>query len=200
MERVVLVRRFGSPPVDQKEILRYAGASESTAELSALLADCLAEAEAVLRYETCYCFFPLAKLDGRLSLGFAETDSKTAMRALEGCDGILLLAATLGHGFDRLLAKYTRLSPARALLLQAVGAERIEALCDLLEETVAEENPCFTFRPRFSPGYGDLPLSMQKDVFSALSLPKHLGLALNESMLVSPSKTVTAIIGLKKGM
>ena len=50
-------------------------------------------------------------------------------------------------------------------------------------------------RPRFSPGYGDLPINMQKDIFAALDCPRKIGLSLNESLLMSPSKSVTAIIG-----
>ena len=54
-------------------------------------------------------------------------------------------------------------------------------------------------RPRFSPGYGDLPLELQKDVFRVLDCPRKIGLSLNESLLMSPSKSVTAIIGIGKG-
>ena len=50
--------------------------------------------------------------------------------------------------------------------------------------------------PRFSPGYGDLPLSLQRDIFRVLDCPRKIGLTLNESLLMSPSKSVTAIVGL----
>jgi cobalamin-dependent methionine synthase I len=76
----------------------------------------------------------------------------------------------------------------------------VESLCDAFcAELKAEamENGCFT-RPRFSAGYGDLPLSLQKDIFRALSPEKHIGAALRESLIVSPSKTVTAIVGIGK--
>ena len=46
--------------------------------------------------------------------------------------------------------------------------------------------------------YGDLPLEMQKDIFNVLDCSKRIGLTLNESLLMSPSKSVTAIIGISK--
>ena len=50
--------------------------------------------------------------------------------------------------------------------------------------------------PGFSPGYGDLPLDLQREIFAALDCPKRIGVSLNESLLMSPSKSVSAIIGL----
>ena len=50
-------------------------------------------------------------------------------------------------------------------------------------------------RPRFSPGYGDLPLALQREVFAALDCPRRIGLTLSDSLLMSPTKSVTALIG-----
>ena len=82
-------------------------------------------------------------------------------------------------------------------MLQAVGAERIEALCDLFNGEITEKKRAegLYTRPRFSPGYGDLPLELQKDIFDVLDCPRQIGLTLNQSLLMSPSKSVTAIIG-----
>lgn len=51
-------------------------------------------------------------------------------------------------------------------------------------------------RPRFSPGYGDLPLSAQREIFAVLDCGKRIGLMLNDSLLMSPSKSVTAFVGI----
>ena len=55
-----------------------------------------------------------------------------------------------------------------------------------------------TLRPRFSAGYGDLPLEYQRRIFDLLDPPTHIGLTLNDSYLMSPSKSVTALIGVEK--
>ena len=90
--------------------------------------------------------------------------------------------------------RYTSLSPAKALFFQAIGAERIESLCDTFCAELKENG--LQLRPRFSPGYGDLPLDLQKDLFRVLDCSRKIGLTLNESLLMSPSKSVTAIIGI----
>ena len=51
-------------------------------------------------------------------------------------------------------------------------------------------------RPRFSPGYGDLPLEVQRTLFSLLEPMRHIGLSLTDSLLMSPTKSVTAFVGL----
>ena len=79
-------------------------------------------------------------------------------------------------------------------MLQAIGAERIESLCNVFENELIRQG--HELGTRFSPGYGDLPLELQKDIFAALDCPKQIGVSLNDSMLMSPSKSVSAIIGL----
>ena len=118
---------------------------------------------------------------------------------LIGCDRIIVFAATIGIEIDRLISKYGRLSPAKALCFQAIGAERIESLCETfnndMRERCAREGS--QVRPRFSPGYGDFPLEAQKDIFRVLDCYRKIGLSLNDSLLMSPSKSVTALIGIK---
>ena len=51
-------------------------------------------------------------------------------------------------------------------------------------------------RPRFSAGYGDFKVENQRLFFEYLESTKLLGLTLNDSYLMSPSKSVTAIVGI----
>lgn len=133
-----------------------------------------------------------------LDLGFLQTDSQGLCHNLQGCDKVILFAATVGLAPDRLIAKYGRLSPTKALCMQAIGAERIESLCDAFCDELAADYAAegYQTRPRFSPGYGDFPLDAQKAFFRALDCPRKIGLSLNDSLLMSPSKSVTALIGL----
>ena len=191
-------RTIDLPPVNRKEVLRYAGTREETPEIAQLLDSALAEAEPVLSGTVCWREFPLTRQDGMLHLGFAVVQSDALQRNLQGCDRILLFAATVGLGLDRLIARYSRVSPSRALMLQAIGAERIEALCDTFCEEVRRNAQTAGLRtaPRFSPGYGDFSLSVQTGIFQVLDCSRKIGLTLNQSLLMSPSKSVTAVIGL----
>ena len=44
--------------------------------------------------------------------------------------------------------------------------------------------------------YGDLDFEEAVSIFAVLDCPRRIGLSLNESLLMSPTKSVTAIIGL----
>ena len=142
--------------------------------------------------------YPLRRDGEWLDLGFARTDSRDLRRHLEGCGGILLFACTAGAEIDRRIARAKLLSPARGLLMHAIGAQQVEGGCDRLCERLAAQFPDRQLTDRFSPGYGDLPLALQRDVTEALDCGTVLGITLTDSFLMTPSKSVTAIIGLKE--
>ena len=182
-----------------EEILRYAGAGGSGQEdILRLAEECAGLTRGRLSFRVCWREFPVTSDETGMDLGFARTDAASLRRRLAGCDRAVLFAATVGLEMDRLIVRYSAVSPARALMLQAVGAERIESLCDLFCEDTARRaaREGRRTRPRFSPGYGDLPLEMQRDIFRALDCQRAIGLTLNESLLMSPSKSVTALIGI----
>lgn len=195
---MIHTKSYAPPPVDTREILRYAGVRGESPEIDPLLQECLAEASAVLSYQVCWSVFPLSQAEGQLDLGFARTASAALTKHLGGCPQVLVFAATTGIGLDRLIHRYSRLSPAKALLLQAIGTERIEALCDTFCQEIAAQQADLGkgITRRFSPGYGDLPLALQKDIFRVLDCHRSIGLTLNDSLIMSPSKSVTALVGL----
>lgn len=192
----IFVKFYGDLPYNRKEILRYAGVRSETEEISALLDECIGEYTA--SFKVCYREFPVSEAGETLDLTFAKTDSKSLKINLNGCKSIILFAATAGIETDRLIAKYSRISPSKSVMLQAIGTERIETLCNAFCDDFAaeiKEKGLFT-RPRFSPGYGDLPLELQKDIFSVLDCHRKIGITLNDNLFMSPSKSVTAIMGI----
>lgn len=196
MKNTVFVKSFPAPPVDRKEILRYLNAGCESAGLKAIIDECLKEAEPVLSYKVCYAEFPVNICEDVLDLCFCKTCSHDLYKNLNGCSRIILFAATVGIKFDILVNKYSRLLPSKALCLQAIGNERVESLCNVFNAEIAENygDVC----PRFSPGYGDLTLNMQEEIFKVLNCSRNIGLTLNDSLLMSPQKSVTAIIGIRK--
>ena len=186
----ILIKNYSAPPVDEREILRYAGLrGEADAQTKAILDECLAECAPRLSYRVCCRELPK-------SHPLFQTGTGVRQR-LAACDGVVVFAATVGLELDRLIAKYARISVAKALLLQAVGTERIESLCDEFCKTLAGEYPSKKFLPRFSPGYGDFPLTAQKELVALLDCPRKIGITLNDSLLMTPTKSVTAAIGFK---
>ncbi len=185
---VILKKTYDAPAFNEKEILRYAGCKTADESTMKLLSDCIEVSKNAFTYNVCYTCVPI-------DFVFSKTDSKSLGKNLSGCDSAVIFGATVGVEIDRLIAKYGRISPAKAVMLQAIGAERIESLCDLFNDEIKRMYK--NTRPRFSPGYGDLPVELQKDIFRLLDCPKNIGLSLNDSMMMSPSKSVTAIIGVK---
>jgi len=200
MTGAVFTKNYAAPPMNRHEILRYAGSRDGDARTLALMEECIAEIEPQLSYRVCFARFPLEFKEGGIDLGFARVHSRGLAKNLASCGEIVLFAATVGLAPDRLTARYRGTSPAKSLFFDAIGAERVEALCDAFcTEIRAEESARGRFtRPRFSPGYGDLPLELQRDIFRALSPERHIGASLRESLIVSPAKTVTAIVGIEK--
>ena len=121
---------FEGPKINRKEILRYARVMEETPEISALLDECIEEAKNVLVYRVCYAVLPIKRTDDGLILDTICTSSDHLSKALSGCDEAIVFAATVGTEYDRLILRYSRLSPSKAMMLQALGAERVESLCE----------------------------------------------------------------------
>ena len=195
MSVIVLNKSYPAPPVCKKEILRYAGGGTGEKEISLLLEKCINEAEEKLSYKVCYCELPVNIVNDICDFGVFSVKSNNLAQNLKDCKSAILFAATIGVELDRFVAKYGRLSPTKGLMFDALGAERIEALCDVFCDDIKKEY-CINTKPRFSPGYGDFPLCAQKDIFSVLGCERRIGLTLNENMLMSPSKSVTAVLGL----
>ena len=119
-----------------------------------------------------------------------------AARMLGGCAQAAVLICTLGAAFEALLRAEQARGMARAALLDACGSAWVEAGCDGAQAEISARFPGLHPTDRFSPGYGDLPLSLQRDICGALDTPRRLGVQVTDSLLLNPSKTVTAVIGL----
>ncbi len=194
----VILKSFCAPEFNVREILRYAGMREFDIKVAKTTEECLKEAQNAFVYNVCYDEFDVAVTGDGVKLGDLDIISKDLCKNLEGCKKAVVFAATVGLEIDRLIARYSKTAPVKALLMQAIGAERIEALANLFNNYITERESELgnCTRPRFSPGYGDLPLNIQNNIFSYLDCHRKIGLSLNESLLMSPSKSVTAIIGI----
>ena len=129
-----------------------------------------------------------------------QVRSRSLAKNLQGCSEVILFAATIGEGADLLARKYGRINVAKAVVMQAAAAAMIEAFCDEENEKLRAEaaEKGLYLRPRFSPGYGDFSLNHQRDFARVLEMQKTVGITLTESLLMLPSKSVTAVIGVSK--
>ena len=187
--------------IDRAEPLRYLrmGGVEPDAPLARRLARVEDDVRAACRPAAYWRLETVAAGEeaGDLVLGPLAVRSRDLARVLAGCRHAFLFCATLGAGVDALLRRYSQTSGADALMAQAAATAAIEGWCDacaeklLAEPAVAGER----LRMRFSPGYGDLPLAVQRPLLQILDSARRAGIVLTETCLMIPSKSVSAIIG-----
>ena len=133
---------------------------------------------------------------GLVAFSDVTIKSKDLARNLRDCSQIVLFAATLGPQCDQLIRRSQVKDQVKAAVFQATGAMYIEKCVDLLNEKIKQdaEEQGKTTRPRFSPGYGDLSLDVQKSFFRLLPCQR-IGLTLMDTLVMSPEKSVTAFVG-----
>lgn len=185
------------PDVD--EALRYLGAGgNAPGELRQQVAAAAEELAAAVQPRYTYKVYDLNCAEGRICLQGTciALTGVTAARMLAQCDQAVLLACTLGAAFDaRLMAAQAR-DMAQAVILDACGSAFVESGCDAAEQEIAARFPGRYLTDRFSPGYGDLPLSLQPDICAALDTARRLGVHATKTLILNPAKSVTAVIGL----
>ena len=188
--------------LDRAEILRYLGhrGSAIPPEIDALIDRSVqaVRAAATPRY-VCREFLLGAPQPQGIPL--LDTDfylpGEDILQLLAGCDSCVLMAATLGAGVDALLRRQQVADMAAAVVCDSAAVTAIEAVCDrvnaLIKGACGQRGQRCTWR--FSPGYGDMPITCQPQVARLLDTGRQIGLAVSSSCLLTPSKSVTAIIG-----
>lgn len=191
--------------IDKKETYRYlgyhfGGEVPLDAELEKMVDELTKKVAEAATPRCAYEVYDLKVTDGECILSQNETllTIKSARLAahIKGCRQAILFAATIGPGVDMLIRRYNGRSTIKPAILQAAGASAIEAFADDVTERIKDNFINNTFKMRFSPGYGDFSLEHQNDFFRLLGLEKNLGMSLNSALLMSPSKSITAVIGI----
>lgn len=181
---------------DKREAARYLGCRTNTPALDdgGLFRLVASQLQRAVAAKACYAVLPVRITGTRVDFGAFSLDSSDLAKNLAGCNAAILFAATLGAGADRCILTYKKTLPSRAMLLDAVASSMIECWCDDLQaELTAGKESC----PRFSPGYGDVPLTVQREILSLLDAQRRLGITLSDTCFMTPTKSVTAFIGLK---
>ena len=184
-----------------KEAIRYLGYGKQAIDepTLALIQDSFAELEKMAEVKFVYRIFELSFPDTKtIQVMNFDIQSIHLVKNLYGCKSCIIFGITLGAMVDRVMQKYERTNIAKAVVFQACAAAYLEEACDKLQEKWAEELKIEGkyIRPRFSPGYGDFSILYQKNILALLDAPKRIGLTSTESFMMTPTKSVTAIIGI----
>lgn len=150
------------------------------------------EAKACVFPRFTFRLFPLEREP--LSVGGTPLEGADIAAYLSGCDEVYLIAATLGFEAEKRINFLMQSSPALGVALDAVCTSVLESFLDEQCQKL-QEGSKKRLKPRFSCGYGDFPLSQQRDMVRLLDTGRKIGVFLSESMMLAPQKSVTAVAG-----
>ena len=134
-------------------------------------------------------------VENRCDFGFMTIDSKNLYRNRNGCREAFVMAVTTGIGVDRLLARLNVSSQAEHFMTDALSSAAGESFCDYVSDKMKTG---IRTAPRFSPGYGDVSIEVQKPLLDRLNAAQLLGITLNNAYLMTPVKSITAIMGVRQ--
>jgi|LSQX01.3.fsa_nt_gb hypothetical protein len=187
----------------KSEVLRYLGYSKSNQlpdqSTAILIKSCLEEMLEIQQVKSTYRFFELAKADKQLNVSGTNLTltSRDIRRHLAHSSLCLLMTVTLGHEVDRRIRYYQKSDLSRAVILDASATASIEQACDSLfkdlELELLPERQILT--SRYSPGYRDFPLEIQKRLVETLGASRSVGIAVTATSILIPRKSITAIAG-----
>ncbi len=176
--------------IPEDEILRYLGVripdenARRSARKAAEEVSCAAEPKGVYK-KFAYSDGVLTDIDYRLP-------GKDIVRHLGGAKEVIVMAVTLGLKVDFETSRLGKISAGRAVMFDAAASAAAEAFADEFTDRIAAEigSPV---GDRFSPGYGDLPITVQRDVQMMLSADRKIGLSVDKDYTLIPLKSITAI-------
>ncbi len=143
-----------------------------------------------------------ADINGNVKLMLAGTSveitGNDAAALLKDCNSCIIMAATLGQKSEMLLRRAQITDMTEAVILDSCASSAIESVCEQINDDLRSEyeNAGKFLTDRYSPGYGDMPLTLQPELCGLLQTEKRIGLSVSPGLTLIPSKSVTAIIGI----
>lgn len=124
--------------------------------------------------------------------------SKNLYNILKDCEECIIISATLGIEIEKKIRKYSYCQLSKSIIMDACATTAIEEVCDVVQSNIEKElnQKGKYITMRYSPGYGDLPLELNKEILNLLNAQNKIGLTINDSGIMIPRKSVVAIMGI----
>lgn len=195
--------------IERSEVLRYLGyaGQDIAAELSASIDEAIAACSRELEPHSVWSTYRLSRHteEGRTLVAVDGTAlvlrDASIVAYLQGADRCALIACTLGMAGDRRLRQLGMVDPLSQLLYDAAASALVESGAEAvsrdIERWAAGQGMHTGYR--FSPGYADFSLSVQPQLLAALDATRRLGMTVTDSMMLVPSKSITAVVGIYPG-
>ena len=142
--------------------------------------------------------FHIVHFDGGIELEGAYIYSENISKLTSKSNECYILALTLGHETDRQISIEQQKNMLDGMALDACASVRVDLFCDYVikNEIVPGLKNGEKLTHRFSPGYGDLKMEVTEDILHILNANKLIGLSVTNSLMMTPIKSITAIIGI----
>ncbi|NFL95877.1 methionine synthase [Clostridium botulinum] len=186
--------------IDKNQVLRYLGykGQEFSSEINTLIEECIKEIKTLVTLRVTYKYSSV-HINNQANLVDInlKLKGKDILHHLEESNKCCVMAATLGNKVDRKILYYEKVNMTKAVILDACATTAIEEYCDLIENEVKKEveKDKLNINWRYSPGYGDLDISIQRELLKSLDAERTIGLTASSHNILIPRKSVTAIIG-----
>lgn len=191
----------GIKSINKREAFRYMGfkKTEPDARFLSLADDCEQIVLEAANPKLVFRVFDILSREDKIIL----SDTKLALpgqqikNLLKDSNRCCVFAATLGVSVDALIRRLEIKDITLGFIADNLASALVEQICDKAEDVIKTSLDNATLTPRFSCGYGDLPLSLQGDFLSALNAQCKIGLTVTDTLIMTPRKSVTAVLGIR---
>lgn len=189
--------------IDKKEVLRYRGHKSEIVppQLDSIADEIIQKISSHITPRYVQGRFSVVQTEkGVLLENGLLLKGQDIKKHLAGCDECFIICATVGVGADTFIRTMSVRGSVYGLVADAAATAAVESVCDSVEnqlrESIKAENKYLTWR--YSPGYGDFPFTQQPEILSLLKADRLIGVTCNESCMMIPTKSVTAVMGIAK--
>jgi len=187
--------------VEKEEVLKSLGyyrkkKSILTPSIDALIEGEIKKAKELIKGKGTYVILPVeSKSKNKITLKNISLKGKAIAKAMAKAKEIALFVDTIGPALEAEVNRlYQRDEYTKATILDTIGSVAAEEGAEHLNSIIVEKAKGES-TPRFSPGYGDWDLSIQKRLLEITQATK-IGVTCNEAFFMIPRKSVSAVIGL----
>lgn len=186
--------------INFNEALRYLGYGGNVPDdkTEELLLPCGKLLQRFMEGKFVYKVFDLK--DGQIQGADFILQGQAIRNHLRNCNKVIFMCATLSAGVDLLIRKQQIIGMTEAMITDSLASAVIEQVCDKAEEIILKDFMEYEHTWRFGLGYDDFPLECQKQFLDIVEAPKRIGVCVNDSMMLTPTKSVTCVIGLGHGL
>ena len=191
--------------IDKKAVYQRLGYKKGKTKIShrhtKLCDEILSEARILAEPKGVYLIRKIKQKNEKIFLLNSGTSLKgqSIKELLKDSVAVIFMAVTIGFKLEEKIQREMESSNhERALVYDVAGSETVEGIAQSLYqylEIQARQSKKELTR-RFSPGYGDFSLTFQSDLSKELSL-SGIGIKLDQNHLLSPQKSITAVIGVE---